>query len=96
MKQRCETAHARDYVVGHEAAWDLGRYMRFGNIPGRVRYICDDCARGFYLGKKARRIAPEPEPCGVPIEASVEDGHWVIDRCNKPAVFDGRCAEHAA
>ena len=38
----------------------------------------------------------EPEPCSTPIEASVEDGHWVIDRCGKPAVFDGRCAEHAA
>ena len=56
MRYRCETSHARDHTVGRRATWDLGRYMRVSGIPGMVRFICDDCARGIYLGKKARRL----------------------------------------
>jgi hypothetical protein len=61
--KHCDVAHSKSYAVPRHAAFDLGRYRSIVGIPGRVRYLCEDCARGRISPKFADRfrIAPAPD-----------------------------------
>lgn len=42
----CEAPHVNGYTIIRDAAFDLGRYVRVVGLPGEVRFLCADCARG--------------------------------------------------
>lgn len=61
--RRCDVAHAKGYTLTHQATIDLGRRMRVTGIPGSVRFLCEDCAKGrvYPLDKYRMAFAGKPQ-----------------------------------